>query len=371
MLSVKTESDSPKFEAVMNTLVDGAIMIDACGRISSFNRACEIMFGYQKDEVINQNISLLMPEPYRGHHDQYIQNYQSSLQPKIIGIGREVEGQRRDGSVFPMHLSVGEVKGDHVKDSSFVGIIRDLTEEYEAREQYERLQQQHFHLSRVSAMDQMGTTIAHELNQPLTAIMNYMDAGVTMVKEGEGSDLEMLSLVMEKSSEQAGRAAAILSRLRRFIETGDVEKRVASPLQLIETSAELIMPLFKNDNIRIQYEVEDRLSNILVSSVQIQQVLVNLIKNACEAMLDETEKVLTLKAYSSKNSVIICVKDTGKGLSRTDFATLYEPFASEKANGLGVGLSICRTIIHNHNGQLWAERNASRGSCFYISLPLE
>lgn len=354
----------------MNTLVDGAIMINASGIISSFNRACEAMFGYSRDEVVGQNISSLMPEPYRSNHDQYIQNYQFTLQPKIIGIGREVEGQRRDGSVFPMHLSVGEVKGDHVKDSSFVGIIRDLTEEYEAREQYERLQQQHFHLSRVSAMDQMGTTIAHELNQPLTAIMNYMDAGVTMVKEGEGSDLEMLSLVMEKSSEQAGRAAAILSRLRRFIETGDVEKRMTSPRELLNTSTELIMPLFKNNNISVEYEVEGGLSDILVSSVQIQQVLVNLIKNACEAMLETDQRILTLRAYPSKNAVVICVQDTGKGLSRTDFATLYEPFASDKANGLGVGLSICRTIIHNHNGQLWAERNSSQGSCFYISLPL-
>ena len=365
---MKLESDSPKFEAVMNTLVDGAIMIDAKGLITSFNLACETMFGYEREAVIGRNISLLMPEPYRGNHDQYIQNYQSSMKPQIIGIGREVEGQRKDGTVFPMHLSVGEVKGE--KQSSFVGIIRDLTEEYEAREQYERLQQQHFHLSRVSAMDQMGTTIAHELNQPLTAIMNYMNAGVKMVKEAEGADITKLSLVMEKSSEQAGRAAAILSRLRRFIETGDVEKRVISPVRLIETSLELIMPLFKNDNISVQYELEDHLPDILVSSVQIQQVLVNLIKNACEAMLEETERRLTLKAYSSKNAAIICVQDTGKGLSRTDFATLYEPFASDKANGLGVGLSICRTIIDNHNGQLWAERNSPQGSCFYISLPL-
>lgn len=368
---MKTESDSPKFDAVMNTLVDGAIMIDARGLIISFNRACEIVFGYSSAEVVGENISLLMPEPYQGDHDQYIHNYQTSAIPKIIGIGREVKGQRKDGSVFPMHLSVGEVKGEEKETSSFVGIIRDLTEEHEAREQYERLQQQHFHLSRVSAMDQMGTTIAHELNQPLTAIMNYMNAGVTMVKEGEEADLGKLSLVMEKSSEQAGRAAAILSRLRRFIETGDVEKRMSSPQELLNASTDLIMPLFKNDNISVEYEVEQGLADILVSSVQIQQVIVNIIKNACEAMLVTDKRVLTLRAYPSKNAVVICVKDTGKGLSQTDFATLYEPFASDKANGLGVGLSICRTIIHNHNGQLWAERNPPQGSCFYISLPLE
>jgi len=293
-----------ELDAVLDTLVDGVIMIDGQGNIIRYNPACERIFGHARAEVFGKNISELMPEPYRSGHDGYLKNYQKTAEPQIIGIGREVQGLKKDGTVFPMYLSVGEIAES--EETAYVGIIRDLTEVVKRRTEFETLQQQHFHLSRVSAMDQMGATIAHELNQPLTAIMNYLDAGSTMIeREEKVLDTQKLRAVMQKSSEQAARAAAILSRLRKFIETGDVEKKQVSPENIIETSIDLIMPMFKNDGILLIKDIEPNLPNILASHVQIQQVLVNLIKNGCEAMLGGAETSLTVTAHRTHKDIIM------------------------------------------------------------------
>lgn len=362
------DSSNLELDAVLNTLVDGVIMINGRGHIVRFNSACERMFGYVPSEVIGQNVRCLMPEPYHSAHDDYISNYRNTGTPKIIGIGREVSAQRKDGSVFPMYLSVGEIIDK--RGRAYVGIIRDLTESTKQRADFETLQHAHFHLSRVSAMDQMGAAIAHELNQPLTAIMNYLDAGVTLLGRDSEIDKARLMSIMEKSSGQAERAAKILARLRRFIETGDLDKKLTAIDTLVQTSAALTLPQFKHFNISVEMDISEGLPAILVSDVQIQQVLVNLIKNACEAMEHSARKVLTIEVRLIQNGQMrIGVIDTGIGLTDEDFTSLYEPFSTDKLGGLGVGLSISRSIIANHEGRLWAERNAPEGACFYFTLP--
>ena len=213
-------SDSA-LDAILNTIVDGVIVIDDDGMIEKYNPACSEIFGYDAAEVIGQNIKYLMPAPYRSEHDDYISNYKTSSTPKIIGIGREVKGARKGGTVFPMYLSVGELPREGRR--AFIGIIRDLSKAAKQREAYEALQQSHFHLSRVAAMDQMGAAIAHELNQPLSAIMNYLEAGSAIINRKDEALYDRLGEIMTQSAGQADRAAKILSRLRRFIETGDVE----------------------------------------------------------------------------------------------------------------------------------------------------
>lgn len=365
------DTDSYNFEldAVLNTLVDGLIMIDARGLITRYNIACESIFGYDPSEVIGKNIRCLMPEPYHSKHDDYIANYHATKKAAIIGIGRDVSGQRKDGTVFPMYLSVGEIR--NVKGHAYVGIIRDLTETVARRRAFEQLQQEHFHLSRVSAMDQMGAAIAHELNQPLTAVMNYLDAGGTVLSRDDAIDRTRLATIMEKASGQAERAAKILARLRQFIETGDMNKKMVSIDTLIHGAIDLTMPQFKNNGISTHVDIEADLPDILVSDVQIQQVLVNLIRNACEAMVEQDTKTLRVTAKREDDKRIkIGVIDSGIGLSEADLKSLYEPFNSDKTGGLGVGLSISRSIIANHEGKLWAERNTPRGACFYFTLPL-
>jgi two-component system sensor kinase FixL len=349
-------------------MVDGVIMIDSTGLITLFNPACETMFEYSPSEVIGRNIKMLMLEPDRAHHDGYIKNYQTSGDAKVIGIGREVQGRRKSGKVFPMYLSVGENLSADA--TGYVGIIRDLTEVAARRAEYERLQQEHFHLSRVSAMDQMGAAIAHEINQPLTAIMNYLEAGKAMLSSGQVIDPKLLSLVMDKSAQQARRTAQILSRLRQFIETGDTEKTRVDIQDAVQIAIDLVWPAFKNTEIKLVMTIPKNLPPVQANAVQLQQVFVNLIRNGCEAMAAIEGKVLSITAAKDEKVIKIGISDTGCGLGPEDFDKLYEPFRSSKEGGLGVGLSISRTIIANHNGKLWAEHNKPRGTVFFITLPI-
>ncbi len=357
-----------ELHSVLHTMVDGVIMIDPKGLITLFNPACETIFEYSPLEVIGHNIKMLMPEPDRARHDGYIENYQTSGEAKVIGIGREVQGQRKSGGVFPMYLSVGEnLSAD---TAGYVGIIRDLTDVAARRAKYERLQQEHFHLSRVSAMDQMGAAIAHEVNQPLTAIMNYLEACKAMLSSGQVIDPERLSLVMDKSAQQAHRTAQILSRLRQFIETGDTEKTGVDIQDIVQNAIDLVWPAFKNMGIKFEMSISEDIPRVQANTVQLQQVFVNLIRNACEAMAVVEGKTLSITAAHDDKVIKASVSDTGCGLGAKDFDKLYEPFRSTKDGGLGVGLSISRTIIANHNGKLWAEQNKPRGTVFFITLPI-
>ena len=358
-----------ELDAILNTIVDGVIVINHIGNIEKYNPACEKIFGHAAAEVIGKNIKCLMPDPYQIEHDVYLSNYKSSGTAKIIGIGRDVQGLRKDGTVFPMYLSVGELPREGAR--AFIGIIRDLSKDIRQQEQYEALQQSHFHLSRVAAMDQMGAAIAHELNQPLSAIMNYLEAGATILERKDEELYDRLSEILRRSAGQADRAAKILSRLRRFIETGDVEKTVHNIDNLVQVSFDLIRPNYKNSNIEFVVSLEEDLPPVLVNDVQIQQVLINLMRNACEAVENMKTKKITLRAeLKNPKTVKVGVLDTGLGMSSEQYEKLYEPFSSDKKGGLGVGLSISQSIIKNHDGRLWAERNSPQGTCFYFTLPV-
>lgn len=363
-----TAPKNPALDAILETMVDGVITIDKTGLIQRYNTACETIFGYKHSEVQGQNVKMLMPDNYRQDHDQYITDYQHSGEAKIIGIGREVSGKRKNGDIFPMYLSVGENKGGG--EGGYVGIIRDLTEKAARDAEHNRIQQEYFHLSRVAAMNQMGTAIAHELNQPLAAIMNYVQAAKATLNTGKDVDREAINQMMSKSSEQVDRAAKTLARLRRFIQTGDVEKEKADVLSVIKTSVELSVLSFKALGVTIKYEFEKDLPDILMSDVQIQQVLVNLIRNACEAMERSPDKILRISAsLPERNTLLIGVIDTGAGISDVRLKMLFEPFSSDKKDGLGVGLSISQSIIASHDGRLWGEQNEAGGSAFYFTLP--
>lgn len=362
--------ENAELSAVINTMVDGVILIDETGIIRLYNPACVKIFGYSREEAMNQSVNLLMPDTDRERHDGYIRKYQTSGQGNIIGIGREVKGRRKNGEVFPMYLSVGDYNGDGKR--SYIGIIRDLTMEVERKDEFDRLQQAHFHLSRVNAMDQMGAAIAHELNQPLTAIMNYLEAAQVILGRSDPDQVERVKDIMQKSAEQAHRAAEILGRLRQFIETGDVEKHTVGIADILDPSIELVMPSFRKDGVEIEVNIARNLPDVYVNDVQIQQVLVNLIRNGCEAMAGSEIKQLRVDVSTPEpKTVCVSISDTGPGLEPGDYESMFEPFNSTKAGGLGVGLSISRTIINNHNGRLWAEACSPTGTMFSFTLPVE
>jgi two-component system sensor kinase FixL len=359
-----------ELEAVLNTLVDGVIIIDDAGSMQLFNPACERIFGYTPDEVIGKNVKMLMPQPYHSEHDGYLDNYRTTHDRKIIGIGREVNGRRKDGSVFHMDLAVGEA--DVSGKTMFVGIIRDLTDRYKQQEKYETLQQQHYHLSRVSAMNEMGSAIAHELNQPMAATINYLEAGKFMIEQGDGVDGEKLRKVLDSAIDQTKRASDIIARLRRFIQTGDMEKETVNLKDVLVTASDMALLPFKHLAIDRVLNLDEDLPNVFVNPVQIQQILVNLIKNACEAMIDSIDKKLTISVrhISGDGFVEVGVADSGKGISEAEQENLFTPFSTDKTDGMGVGLSICHSIVSNHGGKIWATSNLSGGSQFSFTLPI-
>jgi len=357
-------------EALLSTLVDGVIIIDAFGTMKLVNPACRRMFGYEAHELLGDNVKKLMPEPYHSEHDGYLKSYSDTHEKKIIGVGREVEGRRKDGSVFPLDLSVGEVKsGD---GSYFIGTIRDLTFRHSQRVKFEQLQEEHFHLSRVSAMNEMGSAIAHELNQPLAASINYLETAKILLAHEQDADKDRLLDITSRAIEQIHRASEIIARMRGFIEKGDVEKSAKSLSEIVETARRLTFLSFSPEKIEVTINIPNSLPLVFVNNIQIQQVLINLLKNACEAMTDSQVKKIHIEAAvtSCGKFIEIQIKDTGIGLSDADIETLFVPFSSGKSDGMGVGLSISQSIITHHNGQIWARPNEPLGSVFHFTLPI-
>jgi two-component system sensor kinase FixL len=246
-----------------------------------------------------------------------------------------------------------------------------LTNRYQQQEKYETLQQRHFHLSRVSAMNEMGSAIAHELNQPMAATINYLEAGKLMIERGTQLDDGKLEKVLNSAIDQTKRASDIIARLRRFIQTGDMEKEFVNLKAVLETATNMALLPFKHLAVERVYNFGEDLPEVFVNSVQIQQVIVNLVKNACEAMEENQSRQLTIDVMENPESdfVEIGIADNGKGLAESDYDDLFTPFSTDKSGGMGVGLSICYSIISNHGGRIWAMPDPSGGTQFWFTLP--
>lgn len=359
-----------EFEAVLDTLVDGVIIINDVGIMRLFNPACTKIFGYAPDEVIGKNVKMLMPNPFKAEHDGYLKSYNQTGEKKIIGIGREVKGLRKDGSIFPMDLAVGETRVE--SSAIYVGIIRDLTARHEQQKKYDQLQEDHFHLARVSAMNEMGSAIAHELNQPMGASINYLETVKLLLQHSDEVDKEKILQITSLAIEQTYRASEIISKMRGFIEKGEVEKKAVSLQEVVETARRLTLLSSGNQNITMTVDISEDLPKVFGNNIQIQQVLVNLMKNACEAMMDSDEKQLEIKAVKASTGphIEVQVSDTGHGLTDEGMKTLFVPFSAKLSAGMGVGLSISQSIVNHHGGQIWARQNKPKGSVFHFTLPI-
>jgi two-component system sensor kinase FixL len=356
--------------AVMNTLVDAAIVIDADGAIQLINPAGEAIFGYSAEGLLGRNVTMLMPEPYHSEHDGYIRSYLNTGEKKIIGIGRDVAGKRANGEVLPMSLAVGEMEG--AGTILFIGIIRDLTERHQREAEFDALQARHFHLSRVAAMNEMGSAIAHEINQPLAATANYIETAKILASRTAGVDDALVSVLAE-ALDQNKRAAEIIARMRTFIERGDVNLATVDLEQALDDALLLSLSKFRDTGIDVQRRLDPAATRVRGDAVHIQQVLVNLIRNGCEAMADSPTKKLRITVARDDehaDMVRVSLADTGIGLAPDILPELFTAFTSTKRGGLGVGLSISRSIVRAHGGRIWAAGHAGPGTTFSFTLPL-
>ena len=355
-------------QSILDTVPEAMIVIDEGGLIHSFSAAAERLFGYAAGEAIGQNVRILMPEPMRGEHDGYLDRYRRTRERRIIGFNRVVTGQRRDGSTFPMELAIGEMRsGEQV---FFTGFINDLTERQQTQARLQELQAELVHISRLSAMGEMASTLAHELNQPLGAISNYTKGCRRLLARPDPEAVAKTLEVLDKTAEQALRAGQIIRRLREFVTRGETDRRPEPVARLIEEASALALIGAREQGVTARVALDPRVGAVLADRVQVQQVLVNLMRNAREAMQQSERRDLCVEARPhGVRMVEIAVSDTGPGIADDIADRLFQPFITTKRSGMGVGLSICRTIIEAHGGRLTVERNGAGGATFRLTLP--
>jgi two-component system sensor kinase FixL len=354
-------------QSILDTVPDGMVVIDEQGLIQSFSSTAQRLFGYTAAEVAGQNVSMLMPSPYRDHHNGYLGRYRATGEKHIIGSSRVVIGLRRDGSTFPMELSIGESTGTGRR--SFTGFIRDLTERQQTQQRLHELQSELAHMSRFTAMGEMASTLAHELNQPLTAIVSYLNGCRRLLDRGGAHDPATLRDGIEHAAEQALRAGQIIRRLREFVSRGETERRVESLPKLVEEASALALVGVKEAGVRVGFEFDPRAGFVMTDKIQIQQVILNLMRNAMEAMQETSRRELTISTVQLDSGMVeVRVADTGPGIAETILPQLFQPFVTSKPHGMGVGLSVSRTIVEAHGGRLWAEPNPGGGTIFRLTL---
>ena len=358
-----------RLRRVIDSALDGMIVIDASGTVLLYNAACEQMFGYSAEEVLGTNVKLLMTRSDRKHHDTYIQNYLRSGTARIIGIGRDVTGRRKDGSTVPIRLSVGELRDDD-NTPLFIGTLHDLTEALRARERIEELQSELMQVARASAVGEMGSTLAHELTQPLSAVTGFVEASAALIDQSDTEVPARVREYMDQAVAQALRAGAVVRLLREFTSRGDTERSVEDINGVVEEICRLTTLGTAGDGLALELNLAADLPPVLIDHVQIQQVVLNLVRNSIDALRDCETRTISVATLPKGDMVEVVVSDNGPGLPEEVRERVFEPFVSTKPDGIGIGLSICRTIVEAHGGKIAVDTGTKCGAGFRFSVPV-
>lgn len=372
--------------SLLDMAADSIVLMDAQSRILLFNKASETLFGYDAEDVIGKSVNILMPPKYADHHDAWVDTYLETGRHSIIGIGREVQGKHKDGTTFPFDLSVGVTETDDGKQ--FIGVMRDLRARKQVEEKLRTLQHELNQMTRINAMDEMGATVAHELNQPLTAIILYLQA-IERKLQSVGDDAPLLAAEATQLAELSGRAvheaqrsSTLLQRIRSIIEKDEPERRHCEIVSLIHHARELALVGFAATDIDIYIDVDPGLDagalpHVLVDPVQIEQIMLNLFRNAFQAMRDRDQKIIRItlgiaaEEKDRRERLAIRFKDSGPGIPDSEREGLFKAFGSKRRNGMGLGLAIARSIAQNHGGSLELAPfdETQPGACFILNLP--
>ncbi len=365
------EDREARLSAILDTAVDGIITIDEGGIIESVNAATERIFGYAGEELVGNNITMLMPSPYREKHDEYITRYIRTGEPRIIGIGREAEGQHKDGRRFPIDLAVSEVRvgGSRL----FTGLVRDISARRRAEDEARRRSADLAHAARLSTIGELTSGIAHEVNQPLTAVVNFAEACLRMLRSGN-ADSQKLENALGQIAVQGQRAGHIIRHLRRLARKGESERVRIDLGHLVRDVLGLFSSELHASGITLDLVLDESGPAVKCDRIQIEQVVLNLVRNAMDALeegpADGRELTIRTRANSGE-TIELTVEDTGGGFGADGSDGIFELFFTTKADGLGMGLSISRTIIEDHGGRLWASPRPGGGAIFHVTLPAD
>jgi two-component system, LuxR family, sensor kinase FixL len=354
--------------SILDTVLDATVVIEKDGTIVSFNAAAVRQFGYSEPEVTGQNVRILMPEPYRHEHDGYMHRYLTTGEKRIIGVDRVVVGRRKDGSTFPMKLAVGEMRSGG--KTYFTGFIRDLTEREESAARLQEIQGELARLARLNELGEMASTLAHELNQPLSAIANYVQGCARLLRDMDDSVASKMRGALEETARQSLRAGQIIRHLREFVTKGETEKAPENIRMLVEEAGALALVGSRERGIRSVFDFVPGAETVMVDRIQIQQVLINLMRNAMEAMRDSDRRELIVRTEpAGHGEIAVVVEDSGPGIADELALQLFKPFVTSKPGGMGVGLSISKRIVEAHGGDISVSRNAVGGATFRFTLP--
>ena len=354
---------------VIDAALDGMVVIDSRGTVLLYNAACERMFGYARHEVLGKNVNLLMTAPDHENHDTYLRNYLRSGTPRVIGIGRDVVGQRKDGSTIPLRLAVGELR-QGADPPLFIGTLHDLTQQRRDRRRIDELQSELMRVTRVSAVGQMGASLAHELTQPLAAIVGFVEASAALLARAGDDVPAQVHEYMDRAVTQAHRAGEVVRHLRDFTRRGATEREVGDINAVVEEALELATLGSAGRGIELRLDLARDLPPVFIDQAQIQQVVLNLVRNSLDALSGGDAGAVVIRTRRRGKRVEVTVEDNGPGLARDARERIFDPFVSTKPDGLGIGLSICRTIIEAHGGEIVADARPARGATFRVAIPV-
>jgi len=354
-------------KSILESVPDGMIVIDETGQILAFSKAAEVLFGYEANDIIGHNVRQLMAGRDETNHDQYISNYLRTGERQIIGVGRVVTARRSDGTLFTIDLKIGEAKiGDHWL---FTAFVRDLTEQRRAEMRMREMQSELVHFSRLSAVGTMASALAHELNQPLTAVANYLEAGRDILDSPREEKRELLREALDEGARQAVRAGDIVRKLRGYVSRGEIDARSVELEPLLKDAAALAHLSMSSKDVPVTLKVAPDVGNVLADPIQVQQVVINLVRNAQEALSATSSPKIRISAERGDNGQIeVSVCDNGAGLDDDVKKSLFKPFTTSKSGGMGLGLSICQTIVEAHGGSICADLAPDGGTCFRFTL---
>lgn len=361
-----------RFASLLDTAADGIIVIDEEGRMLVFNKICEELFGYASEEAIGQSVNLIMPAEFADSHDAYMENYHRTGEKRIIGIGREVSGRHRDGTVFPLELSVGEART--MEGRQYIGVLRDLRPRRTVEQRVSQLQAQVVAMTRLSAMDEMGAAMAHELNQPLTALLLYLQAAARQIKmchaDAKAPSDKMLAMV-DKAVTEAERASHIVQRMRQMVEKRDPERSTIDLRETVNEALDLSEFVAQGATVTIRRVYGMTPIWIDADATQIQQIILNLLRNALEVAKESEERWVKVSIGSDGRSAVVSVTDSGSGFTEDISKSLFKTFSTTKKTGMGLGLAISRAIAQNHGGDLLADPGGNgQGATFTLILPM-
>jgi len=344
------------WRAIVDTATEGIVTIDSKGLIETANGAAETLFGYSQMEMLGQNVRMLMPEPYRGEHDGYLQRYLTTGERRIIGIGREVVGLHKDGTEFPIDLSVGE--GDIAGRRFFTAVIRDIRDRKEMQTKLAQTE-------RLAAVGELAAGVAHEVNNPINTVINCAQ----LIRDGDAPDENCRTII-----EEGERIAEIVQSLLQFARDDRDRPQSTSIPDVVQRTLRLIAENLKRHGITLTVQVRDDVPHVLARPQQLQQVLLNLLINAKDALVhsDSEPRLVSIAAAPIDQGVEITVADNGPGVPAELGTRVFEPFVTTKRarGGTGLGLSITKSIVEGYGGRVTLQSAPGHGATFRVWLPL-